>query len=68
MLPNYGDGIRLRDVRKTLPDAPVLMRELANSQVKITASRNEVVEAGRGTKDDIVLATALGAWMGLQVG
>ena len=57
---------RLR-IAKTLPQAPVLIKELANFQVKITEARNEIFEAGRGTKDDIVCATALGVWLGLQV-
>ena len=57
---------RLR-IARTLPAAPVLMRELANFRVKITSARNEIFEAGRGTKDDIVFATALGAWTGLKV-
>jgi hypothetical protein len=57
---------RLR-IAKTLSDAPVLIKELASFQVKITAARNEIFEAGRGTKDDIICATALGVWMGLHV-
>jgi hypothetical protein len=57
---------RLR-IANSLPDAPLLIKELASFQVKITAARNEAFEAARGSKDDIVCATALSAWTGLNL-
>lgn len=48
-----------------LPDAEVLVRELQNFKVKITASANEVFEAWReGAHDDLVLAVGLAVWVG----
>jgi hypothetical protein len=55
---------RLR-VARALPDAPVLVKELENFRVKVTAARNEVYESWReGQHDDLVLAVALAAWAG----
>jgi hypothetical protein len=54
---------RLRIARK-LPGVDVLVRELLNFQVKITASAHETFGAWRqGTHDDLVLALALSAWV-----
>jgi hypothetical protein len=48
-----------------LPDAPVLVRELENFRVRITAAANETFEAWReNAHDDLVLAVALAAWWG----
>jgi hypothetical protein len=54
---------RLKIARK-LPGVDVLVRELLNFQVKITASANETFGAWRqGSHDDLVLALALSAWV-----
>lgn len=52
-------------IPRSLPLADLLAKELANFRVKITASANEVFGAWRdGQHDDIVLACALGTWVG----
>jgi hypothetical protein len=54
---------RLRIAQK-LPGVDVLVRELLNFQVKITASAHETFGAWReGSHDDLVLALALSAWV-----
>lgn len=58
-------GHRRLRIASSLPDAPVLLRELQNFRVKITAAANEVFGAWReGQHDDLVLAVALAAWVG----
>jgi hypothetical protein len=59
----------------TLPNADVLVKELQNFKINITAAANEVFEAWReGQHDDLVLAVAIAAWtgertsIGLQLG
>jgi hypothetical protein len=43
----------------------VLIKELQNFKVKITAAANEIFEAWReGEHDDLLLAVAIAAWMG----
>lgn len=55
---------RLR-VARELEHTDTLIRELATFQVKITAAMNETFESGReGVNDDLVLALAMGAWLG----
>jgi len=50
-------------VSDQLPDAKVLVKELQNFRVKITAAANETFEAWRdGDHDDLVLATTLATW------
>jgi len=45
------------------PEAEVLVNELLNFEVKITAAANDVYGAWReGTHDDLVLAVALACW------
>jgi hypothetical protein len=52
-------------IARSLPDAPVLVRELENFRVKVTASAHETFEAWRERDhDDLVLAVALAAWVG----
>lgn len=52
-------------VARALRETPVLVSELENYRVKITAARNEVFEAWRENRhDDLVLAAALAAWAG----
>lgn len=52
-------------IASELPDAAVLVRELENFRVKITAAANETFEAWRErAHDDLVLAVALAAWCG----
>lgn len=52
-------------IPRNLPLADLLAKELANFRVKITASANETFSAWRdGDHDDMVLATALAAWVG----
>ena len=58
---------RRLQVARTLPDGAVLVKELENFRVKITAARNETFESWReGQHDDLVLAVALAAWLGEQ--
>jgi hypothetical protein len=58
---------RRLQVARTLPEAGVLVKELENFRVKVTAARNETFESWReGQHDDLVLAVALAAWMGEQ--
>jgi hypothetical protein len=58
---------RLR-IAQTLPEAPVLVKELDNFRVKITEAANETFGAWReGQHDDLVFATALAAFMALRV-
>ena len=46
-----------------LPEAEVLVKELLNFKVKITATAHDTYEAWReGQHDDLVLATALAVW------
>jgi hypothetical protein len=50
-------------IARGLPDAPVLVRELQQFQVKITAAANERFGVWRdGQHDDLVLAVALACW------
>lgn len=54
-------------VARSLADAEVLVREMQNFRVKITASANETYEAWReGQHDDLVLAVALACWYAEQ--
>jgi hypothetical protein len=54
-------------VARTLPEAAVLVKELENFRVKVTAARNETFESWReGQHDDLVLAVALATWLGEQ--
>jgi hypothetical protein len=55
-------GRRLK-VARDLPEASLLLQELANFRVKITAAANETFGAWRdGEHDDLVLAVALASW------
>ena len=50
-------------IARDLPDADILVREMENFKVKITAAANEVFGAWReGQHDDLVLAVALACW------
>jgi hypothetical protein len=52
-------------VPRTLPEAPLLVQELENFRVKITAAAHEQFGAWRERDhDDLVLAVALAAWLG----
>jgi hypothetical protein len=54
-------------IARMLPDAAILIQELTNFKVKLTAAAHETFEAWReGQHDDLVLAVALAAWMGEQ--
>ncbi len=54
-------------VARSLPEAPLLVREMENFQARITLARDEAFEAWReGEHDDLVLAVALAAWLGEQ--
>jgi hypothetical protein len=56
-------------IARGLPDARILVRELENFRVKITASAHETFEAWReGDHDDLVLAVALACWWAERVG
>jgi phage FluMu gp28-like protein len=51
-------------IAKGLPLAELLVRELLNFRVKVTAGANETFEAWRaGDHDDFVLATAIAVWL-----
>jgi hypothetical protein len=55
-------GRRLQ-IARSLPDAGILVRELDNFRVRITAAALETFGAWReGQHDDLVLAVALAAW------
>jgi hypothetical protein len=59
-------GRRLK-IANALREARVLVRELENFRVKVTASAHETFEAWReGDHDDLVFAVALAAWAGEQ--
>jgi hypothetical protein len=50
-------------VAKSLPDAPILTKELLNFKVKITTAGNETFEAWRERDhDDLVLGLAVALW------
>jgi hypothetical protein len=52
-------------IARALPDAALLVRELQNFQVKITAAAHETFGVWReGQHDDLVLAVALASWWG----
>jgi hypothetical protein len=54
---------RRLQIARGLPDAAVLVRELQQFQVKITAAANETFGVWRdGQHDDLVLAVALACW------
>jgi hypothetical protein len=48
-----------------LPEAAVLVRELADFRVTITERANETFGASSGRHDDLVLAVALAVWPGV---
>jgi hypothetical protein len=55
---------RLR-IARALPEAELLLKELQNFRVRVTAAANETFGEWReGQHDDLVLATALAAWAG----
>ena len=55
---------RLR-VAPALPEAAMLAKELAASQVKVSEAAEMEMDAWRqGTRDDLVLAVAVAAWLG----
>ena len=55
-------GRRLK-VASALPEAALLVQELSNFRVKITAAANETFGAWRdGEHDDLVLAAAMASW------
>jgi hypothetical protein len=59
-------GRRLQ-IARSLPDAAMLMRELQQFQVKITAAAHETFGVWRdGQHDDLVLAVALACWWSQQ--
>jgi hypothetical protein len=56
---------RRLQIARRLPDAALLIRELQNFQVKITAAAHETFGVWRdGQHDDLVLAVALACWWG----
>lgn len=55
--------VKWPDARK-LPEVAVLQKELADFKVKITAAANETFNAREGAHDDLMLALALGVWVG----
>jgi hypothetical protein len=59
---------RRLQLSRALPDAPLLVQELENFRVKVSARpAEEGPESWReGPQDDLVLAVALAAWVGEQ--
>jgi hypothetical protein len=58
-------GHRRLEVAQGLRGRDVLLKELQNFRVKITASANETFGAWReGEHDDLVFACAIGCWVG----
>ena len=56
-------------VAEELPEAPLLVKELLDFQVKITMAAHDIYGAWReGQHDDLVLATALAVWFGERMG
>ncbi len=58
-------GLQTRTLRvaRELPEAEILINELLNFEVKITAPANDTYGAWReGTHDDLVLAVAMVCW------
>lgn len=53
-------------IAKGIKEAAVLVEELANFQVKITASGHDIYGGRSGVHDDLVLSVAMGAWMAVQ--
>ena len=54
-------------IARALAESALLVDELGNFRVKITAARHEVFQSWRaGQHDDLVLAVALAAWLGEQ--
>jgi trans-aconitate methyltransferase len=53
-------------VTPALPEAAMLVRELAAFQVKVrvTTKEEELATWREGTHDDLVLAVAVAAWLG----
>lgn len=51
-------------IARSHPEAAVLVKELADYKVKVTAAANETFNAREGAHDDLVLAVALAAWLG----
>ena len=49
-------------IAASLPDAPVLLRELQDFRVRFTESGNATFNAREGAHDDLVLALALGVF------
>lgn len=49
-----------------LKEADALVEELANFQVKITASGHDVYGGRSGVHDDLVLSVAMAAWLGAR--
>lgn len=55
-------------IASALPDAPLLVKELANFKARVSLARNEPAEDWReGRPDDLVFAVGLAAWAGEQV-
>ena len=46
-------------IAASMPDAPVLLRELQNFRARFTQSGNATLNAREGAHDDLVLALAL---------
>jgi hypothetical protein len=56
---------RRLQIARRLPETATLVRELQSFQVRITAAAHETFGIWReGQHDDLVLATALAAWLG----
>jgi hypothetical protein len=54
-------------IAASLPEAHVLVKELENFRIKITAAANEVFGAREGQHDDLVLAAGCAAWLGEHI-
>lgn len=61
------------EISESLPEAPVLQKELLSFRAKVTAAGNDTFGADESDwrtrpHDDLVLALAIGAWLGERAG
>jgi len=57
-------GTERLKVARGLREGDTLKRELLDFRIKATAAANETFNAQEGTHDDLVLAVAMGVWLG----
>jgi hypothetical protein len=57
-------GTERLKIARGLKEGETLKKELLDFKVKLTASAHETFDAREGTHDDLVLAVAMGVWLG----